>query len=126
MALHLAGGTAAGATGPTLHVLTVLPAFGAAIVGQYFPADYEDKARAEAAKRLSDLTSAELPNHVRVETHLAEGRIYREILAAAERLKADVIVMGSHRPELQDYLLGPNAARVVRHAKCSVMVVRDA
>jgi nucleotide-binding universal stress UspA family protein len=36
-----------------------------------------------------------------------------------------VIVLASHRPELKDYLLGPNAARVVRHAKCSVLVVRD-
>jgi nucleotide-binding universal stress UspA family protein len=33
--------------------------------------------------------------------------------------------MGSHRPELSDYLLGPNAGKVVRHAKCSVMVVRE-
>ncbi len=33
--------------------------------------------------------------------------------------------IGSHRPELKDYLLGPNAARVVRHANCSVLVVRD-
>ena len=37
----------------------------------------------------------------------------------------DLIIMASHRPELQDYLLGPNAARVVRHANCSVLVVRD-
>ncbi len=33
--------------------------------------------------------------------------------------------MGSHRPELSDYLLGPNAGKVVRHAKCLVMVVRE-
>jgi len=26
---------------------------------------------------------------------------------------------------LRDYLLGPNAAKVVRHADCSVYVVRD-
>jgi nucleotide-binding universal stress UspA family protein len=36
-----------------------------------------------------------------------------------------MIVMASHRPELKDYLLGPNAARVVRHAECSVLVVRN-
>jgi nucleotide-binding universal stress UspA family protein len=33
--------------------------------------------------------------------------------------------MGSGRPELADYLLGPNADKVVRHAKCSVMAVRE-
>ena len=31
--------------------------------------------------------------------------------------------MVSHRPELQDYLLGPNAARVVRQPTKSVLVV---
>ena len=46
------------------------------------------------------------------------------ILDLAEKIGADLIVMASHRPELKDYLLGPNAARVVRHAECSVMVVR--
>jgi nucleotide-binding universal stress UspA family protein len=33
-------------------------------------------------------------------------------------------VVGAHRQDLKDYLLGPNAARVVRHADCSVYVVR--
>jgi universal stress protein F len=56
---------------------------------------------------------------------VAEGRIYREILKAAQTIQADLIVMGSHHPELKDYLLGPNAAKVVRHADCSVMVVRE-
>jgi nucleotide-binding universal stress UspA family protein len=61
---------------------------------------------------------------VPVQHIVGHGTIYREILVRAERTKCDLIVMASHRPELQDYLLGPNAARVVRHAKCSVMVVR--
>jgi hypothetical protein len=46
------------------------------------------------------------------------GRVYDQIIAAADKLGvSDAIVMGSHRPELSDYLLGPNAARVVRHAQ---------
>ncbi|MFQ5760821.1 MAG: universal stress protein, partial [Acidiferrobacterales bacterium] len=42
----------------------------------------------------------------------------------AEKAGCDLIVMASQRPELKDYLLGPNAARVVRHANCSVLVAR--
>ena len=42
---------------------------------------------------------------------------------AAER-KADVIVIASHRPGFQDFFLGSTAARVVRHAQCSVHVIR--
>ena len=51
--------------------------------------------------------------------------IYDQILAFAEDMGADLIVVGSHRPAMKDYLLGTNAGRVVRHAKCSVLVARD-
>ena len=51
--------------------------------------------------------------------------IYAEILGAAEEAEADLVVVGSHRPAMKDYLLGTNAARVVRHACCSVLVARD-
>jgi nucleotide-binding universal stress UspA family protein len=51
--------------------------------------------------------------------------IYAEILGVAEEADADLIVVGSHRPAMKDYLLGTNAARVVRHARCSVLVARE-
>ena len=37
----------------------------------------------------------------------------------------DLIVMRSHRPKFSTYLLGSNAAHIVRHAPCSVFVVRE-
>ncbi|MEP4424264.1 MAG: universal stress protein, partial [Nitratireductor sp.] len=46
------------------------------------------------------------------------------ILAVAKEKQADVIVIASHKPGLQDYLIGSTAARVVRHAACSVHVMR--
>lgn len=52
------------------------------------------------------------------------GGIYSSILTIAERHNADLIVLASHRPAMRDYLLGSNASRVVRHARCSVLVVR--
>jgi len=42
----------------------------------------------------------------------------------AEEIGADEIIMAAHRPSLKDYLIGPNTDRVVRHARCSVQVVR--
>ena len=56
---------------------------------------------------------------------MGQGTVYEVILKMAKKTNCDLIVIGAHRPELKDYLLGPNAARVVRHADCSVMVVRD-
>ena len=52
------------------------------------------------------------------------GRPHTLILTAAEEDQADLIVMASHHPGLKDYLLGSTTARVVRHADCSVHVVR--
>jgi nucleotide-binding universal stress UspA family protein len=53
------------------------------------------------------------------------GSIYAEILGIAEEAAADLVVVGSHRPAMKDYLLGTNAARVVRQARCSVLVARE-
>jgi len=55
---------------------------------------------------------------------IRSGRPAPAILNAAEDLGVDAIVLASHRPGLQDYLLGSTAARVVRHANCSVLVMR--
>jgi nucleotide-binding universal stress UspA family protein len=54
------------------------------------------------------------------------GTIGGEILRAAGDRACDLIVMESHRPEMKDYLIGPNAAHVARHARCSVLVLRKA
>ena len=51
--------------------------------------------------------------------------IYAEVLGVAEEAEADLVVLGSHRPAMKVYLLGTNAARVVRHARCSVLVARE-
>lgn len=42
----------------------------------------------------------------------------------AERMGADLILVASHRPGLQEYFLGSTASRVVRRAPCSVLVLR--
>jgi len=46
-------------------------------------------------------------------------------LRLAGQVGVDLIVMGSHRSNMEDYLLGPNAAHVVSHGNCSVLVVRE-
>lgn len=118
VALDLAGSEAA------LHVMTVVPDFGMSIVGSFFPAGFEKQALAESDKALHDWVAANVPSGRQVTCEVGHGAVYEEIIAMAGRVNADLIVMAAHRPEQSDYLLGPNAARVVRHAGCSVMVVR--
>jgi len=55
----------------------------------------------------------------------ADGNPAEEILRAAERHRADLIVMGSKGlTGLDRYLLGSVSRKVARHAPCSVLVVR--
>jgi len=55
---------------------------------------------------------------------IMSGHPAQTVLEAADALKADVVIIGSHAPGLEDYLLGSTASRVVRHAKCAVLVQR--
>jgi nucleotide-binding universal stress UspA family protein len=65
-----------------------------------------------------------LPEGLTAETRVVVGNVHRKILEVAAEVNAALIVMASHRPALRTYLLGTHAARVVRHAPCSVYVVR--
>jgi len=109
----------------TLHLMTVVPDFGMSMVGLSFPADFEKKALAAAGAALEQFLRDHVPAGIRGQAHVAHGTIYSEIIQAAATLHCDLIVLASHRPEMQDYLIGPNAGRVVRHAPQSVFVVRD-
>lgn len=113
------------AFGARLHVITVVPDFGMSIVSQYFPEGYEEKVGEAVMQALQDFVRDHVPGDIKVQHIVAEGNIYEQILDAARNVGCDLIVMGAHRPELKDYLLGPVPARVVRHARCSVMVVRE-
>jgi nucleotide-binding universal stress UspA family protein len=111
-------------SGAELHVVAVVPTYTMPIVGSFFPAEYENKAL-DAARSELEKAIRRLADHPdRVKGHIAHGTIYEQILKTADSLDCDLIIMGAHRPALSDYLLGPNAARVVRHASQSVYVVR--
>ena len=54
----------------------------------------------------------------------AGGSISGRIIEAVEDKRIDLVVMASHDPRVTDYLIGSNAAHVVLHSPCSVLVVR--
>jgi nucleotide-binding universal stress UspA family protein len=96
------------------------------VVGSFFGSGHHDTLEAEAKRLLNALVIEVLGEEAnKTVRHLVStGNAYDEILRAAKADGAALIVIGAHKPDFSDYLLGPNAARVVRHAKCSVMVVR--
>jgi nucleotide-binding universal stress UspA family protein len=79
---------------------------------------------ADARSGLARIVAEVETSNVSVEQEVRFGGIGREILACARDRGVDLIVMASHRPEMRDYLIGPNAAHVARHASCSVLVLR--
>lgn len=109
-------------TGGKLHVATIVPDEPPQLA--WLPDDYSTKMIAHATSKLEKLIKAHVPEGVEVEQHVRQGSVYSEIVKLAEKMDIDLIVMASHRPELKDFLLGPNASKVVRHAACSVLVVR--
>jgi universal stress protein F len=100
-----------------LNVIEEMPVW----VASSFPAGILDESQRASHKELSRLAEAANFN-VSIDVRL--GHTYRTILAVADEIEADLIVIASHRPGLQDYFLGSVAAKVVRHAKCSVLVMR--
>ncbi|PLX34300.1 MAG: universal stress protein UspA [Hyphomicrobiales bacterium] len=102
-----------------LNVLAPIPA----VVAQNLPEDYEAQHKKESEAELEALAKRYM-NTDNVSVMVRHGGVYPEILEAASKLDVDLILMHSHKPGLSDYLLGSNAARVVRHSGCSVLVLR--
>lgn len=99
-----------------IHVVEDIPP----TVAGYLPGDYIAEIHrdrlAELARRVSGTEGAKV--------EVVEGNAATRILDRAEKLGIDCIVIASHRPGLRDWFLGSTAARVVRHAPCSVLVLR--
>lgn len=99
-----------------LHVMEEMPHH----IANYLPDHYRSDLRAAVAEEL-DRRAAAIPG---ARTAIVEGKAAPAILDYATDLHADCIVIASHRPGMQDWLLGSTAARVVRHARCSVHILR--
>ncbi|SCY73840.1 universal stress protein [Microvirga guangxiensis] len=91
---------------------------------EFMPPAFDQEQQDEAEKKLAQLAaSVKLPAE-RVSAVVRLGSVYGEVLDEAEKTGADLVVIGSHRPSMATYLLGSNASTIVRHARCSVLVVR--
>lgn len=125
-AVILAAQQMATMAGVTLDVVTVVPDFGKSVVGSFFESDHHAKMVASSKDALNKVVSGVLGEDANAKARhiVATGRAYEEIIKLANKAKSSLIVIGAHKPDFKDYLLGPNAARVVRHSSCSVYVVR--
>jgi nucleotide-binding universal stress UspA family protein len=109
-----------------VHVLApVIPVAGEGYVS---PAIYEQmtaSARAWAQKQMERLLAKARKARVRARGLVLEGVAHEQIVRAAGRQRAGIIVMGTHgRTGVARFFLGSVAARVAAIAPCPVLTVR--
>ena len=92
---------------------------------EYVPPEFDRSQEERAIHALMEISAGLAVPKERISHRVRFGGIYIEILAEAEEWGADLIVIGSHRPSMATYLIGSNAKTIVRHAKCSVLVIRS-
>lgn len=82
-------------------------------IAAQFPSGLMEKSKQHARGELETMTETA---GLKADIKVRYGKPHRAILDIADEMGADLIVIGSHRPGFEDYLLGSTAARVVRHA----------
>lgn len=116
-----------------LTVLSVVPDIATGIDYRYAirgetggSAAYDLKATvADCLERLNEVVAERVPEGMAVKTVVRHGTVYEQVLAVAAEIGAGHIIIGARSRGVGDFLIGTNAARVVRHATCSVNVIRS-
>ncbi len=110
-----------------VHFLTVIPSLPYySSLGLAYPAEMpkiKEFQHAALAKLDEIVKQFKIPAD-KIQTHAVTGSPKDQILKLADTIGADLIIIASHKPDISTYLLGSNAAAVVRHAKGPVLVVR--
>ncbi|MCL6285904.1 universal stress protein [Ruegeria sp. 2012CJ41-6] len=106
--------------GAELHAVSVIPEI---IQLPNLPANYGAGAKEHVRKAVQAILDGN--GAAGTPVHIEQGSVYREILKLAHKDGFDLIVMASAKGDFPNYEIGPNLARVVRNAHCSVIVVRD-
>ena len=99
-----------------LHVMEPIPGFALAEI----PEDVLSKSRNRIDASVSEMAQ----DFAESEAKIISGHAGRAIVDYASTNEIDCIIVVSHRPGIGDFFLGSTAARIVRHANCSVHVIR--
>jgi nucleotide-binding universal stress UspA family protein len=108
----------------TLSVVTVLPDYNSSWVGSFFKDGTLKDAAKAANEALHALVKETLPDREQVQHIVEIGVVYEQVLKAISQCNADLVIVGSQKPDMADKLLGPNSARVARLAPVSTLVIR--
>ncbi|GAB4524117.1 MAG: universal stress protein [Roseibium sp.] len=109
--------------GSKVHLLAVCPEVQSFVASQ-LPEGWQEREFKETATILEKVAAGLDAPAGSVDMSVRMGSVYHEVIEEAEKAACDLVLMTSHKPGLSTYFVGSNAAHIVRHAPCSVMVLR--
>jgi universal stress protein F len=109
--------------GAKIHLMAVCPEIQSFVASQ-LPEGWQKREFEETTAILNKIGEGlDVPAGA-VDCQVRMGAVYHEVIEEAERSACDLVLMTSHKPGLSTYFIGSNAAHIVRHAPCSVLVLR--
>ena len=86
------------------------------------PAEYEEKLKAFALGQ-SEVHGHKSSHHVMI-AHDPTTNVDDALIKAVKQTGADLVVMGTHKPGIGDYLWPSNGGKIAAHSDASVFLVR--
>lgn len=111
--------------GSQLHLVKIIPDIGISILEEYLPKKWIRNQQANHAKQLDQIVEQYIPAEIKVQKFVGRGHVYTEIMNYANNVGADLLIVPTSRPQLQDYMLETAVSKIVRNAKTSVLIVRE-
>lgn len=108
-----------------IHLVHIIPDFGTKMLAGYLPKNWVEHQKRKCSEQIENIISKYIPQDMKVEYQIDRGAIYDKVIDYAGKVKADLIIVSAVHPKFKDYMLGPNASKIVRHSSVSVLVVRD-
>lgn len=110
--------------GAKIHLLAVCPEVQSFVASQ-LPEGWQAREFEQTGIILDEIAAGLDVPAGSVDITVRMGSVYHEVIEEAGKAACDLVLMTSHKPGLSTYFVGSNAAHIVRHAPCSVLVLRD-
>lgn len=110
--------------GAEIELIFVIPDQQNSFAQHYIPEEMRQQVETAAERELAEFSAGFDWAGIAHRQKVLRGVVYETLIERAQEVSARFIVIGSSKPGLKDLFMGPNAARVARHAPCSVLVVR--
>lgn len=108
-----------------LILMTVIENVSSGYISSFLPKDIGAAAEAAAKEDLQDFSAKHFPNYAEKKHVVGNGNVYESVIEIGAKAEVDLIIAIERRVEHNEAsVFGPNAARIARHAHCSVLIIR--